>query len=519
LQDSTIWDANEAFYAETPREMIESRDYVNPSFNYRPRFNKPVLSYWIVAASYRLFGVSEWSERLPIAAAAVVLIATAFALGRAAWSGEAGLFAALALATTPRFLMFARRIFIDMWITMFLGLTLLFFVLADVNPVHRRRYLLLMYTAAGLGVLTKGPVAVVLPALSILIYLVVERRLGDVRRMMIPAGVAIVSVIVLPWYVALYVQHGWVYIKEFFVDENILRYAQPVGAARRGLLFYLPVMLSDMFPWSMLLPVALATAWTAFVQGPDAATSVNKAQRMLLIWIAAIVLFFTFSQTKEDLYIFPVVPAEAALIGVVLARGRRSVRWSLVVIGAVVGAMGGALLAVTSMGTWYQLAGSRAVAFVALAGGVIALVLALRRRVPQSALALGSAFAVMSWVFVATSLPDFEKYKPVARFAEIISQRAAPQARIGYYRFAVPSLVFYTRRAVFESFDLESLLRVFASGDEVYCLMTAEDYAAVKNSLPGPTYVVVRQPLFDVKVQTLLEGTALPDIVLVSNRP
>jgi len=516
--------------------MIEARDYINPTFNYRPRFNKPVLSYWIVAASYRLFGVSEWSERLPIAAAAVVLIATAFALGRAAWSVEAGLFAALALATTPRVLMFARRIIIDMWITMFMGLTLLGFVQAEVNPAHRRRYLLLMYVAAGLGVLTKGPVAVVLPALAILIYLVVERRLGDLRRMMIPAGIAIVSVIVLPWYVALYFQHGWVYIREFFIDENVLRYAQPVGAARRGLLFYLPVMLSDMFPWSMLLPVALVSAWTAFVQGPDAAKPVNKAQRMLLIWVAAIVLFFTFSQTKEDLYIFPIVPAEAALIGVVLARGResmsisarserhprpfsRAVRWSLVVTGAVVGVMGGALLAMTLMGTRYQLAGSRAVAFMALAGGALALVLAIRRRVTQSALVLGSAFVVMSWVFVVTTLPDFEKYKPVAPFAEIIKQRAAPQARIGYYRFAVPSLVFYTRRPVFESFDLESLQRVFASGDEVYCLMTAEDYAAVKNTLPGPTYVVVRRPLFDVKVQTLLEGTALPDIVLVSNRP
>jgi hypothetical protein len=156
---------------------------------------------------------------------------------------------------------------------------------------------------------------------------------------------------------------------------------------------------------------------------------------------------------------------------------------------------------------------------MALAGGVLVLVLAFRRRVIQSALVLGSAFAVMSWVFVAISLPDFEKYKPVAPFAAIINQRAASQARIGYYRVAVPSLVFYTRRPVFESFDLESLQRVFASGDEVYCLMTAEDYATVKDTLAGPTYVVVRRPLFDVKVQTLLEGTALPDIVVVSNRP
>jgi hypothetical protein len=80
-------------------------------------------------------------------------------------------------------------------------------------------------------------------------------------------------------------------------------------------------------------------------------------------------------------------------------------------------------------------------------------------------------------------------------------------------------MAFYLQRPVFEYSDAESLRSTFASGEEVYCLMTAEDYDAVRSSLPGPTYVVARRPLFDVKLRTLLEGTALPDIVLVSNRP
>jgi hypothetical protein len=88
--DSTLWDANEAFYAETPRVMIETRDYVSPSFNAQPRFNKPPLTYWIVAASYRAFGVSEWSERLPIVLAAMGLIAAAFVIGRVVWGTQGG---------------------------------------------------------------------------------------------------------------------------------------------------------------------------------------------------------------------------------------------------------------------------------------------------------------------------------------------------------------------------------------------------------------------------------------------
>ena len=156
LDDSSIWDANEAFYTETPREMMESRDYVSPTFNYQPRLNKPVLSYWIVAGFYRLFGVSVWSERLAIAVGAVLLVAAAFFAARSLWSTDAGLLAAIALASSPRVLMFARRIFIDVYITMFMGLTLLFFLLAERNPPRRRFFLVLMYIAAGLGDADEG---------------------------------------------------------------------------------------------------------------------------------------------------------------------------------------------------------------------------------------------------------------------------------------------------------------------------------------------------------------------------
>src|SRR6478609_2910490 len=124
LGDSAIWDANEAFYVETPREMIERGDYVSPTFNYEPRLNKPVLSYWIVAGFYQVLGVSVGVQRLPIALGALGLIAVAGLLGWLLWPGtsprerrraEAALWAAIGLAVAPRLLMFARRIFIDIY--------------------------------------------------------------------------------------------------------------------------------------------------------------------------------------------------------------------------------------------------------------------------------------------------------------------------------------------------------------------------------------------------------------------
>ena len=217
---SSIWDANEAFYAQTPREMMEASDYVTPSFNFQLRMNKPVLSYWNVAASYRVFGVSEWSERLPIAIGGIVIVATAFALGRLLGGTTAGLLAALVLATSPRLLLLARRIIIDIHITMWTGLVLLFFALSETTSERRRLYLCLMYVAAGFGVLTKGPVAVFLPALVFFVYLASQKRLGDLRHMMLPTGAIISLAIVVPWYFFLYREHGWEYIGAFILGRT-----------------------------------------------------------------------------------------------------------------------------------------------------------------------------------------------------------------------------------------------------------------------------------------------------------
>src|SRR4249919_122934 len=160
LGGSAIWDANEAFYVETPREMIERGDFVSPTFNYEPRLNKPILSYWIVGGFYRLFGIYVGVQRLAIAVGAMGILAAAYFLGCLAWPAapvrgapriEAGLWAAIALAVAPRLLMLARRIFIDIYISLFMSLTLLFFAASERYPARRRLFLLLMYASIGLG--------------------------------------------------------------------------------------------------------------------------------------------------------------------------------------------------------------------------------------------------------------------------------------------------------------------------------------------------------------------------------
>src|SRR6185436_3513289 len=144
----------------------------------------------------------------------------------------------------------------------------------------RRLYLALMYASAGLGVLTKGPVAVFLPAVVLIIYLISRRQLNRLREMMLSVGLLMVALIVLPWYLAIYAQHGWTHIESFILRDNLSRFAEQAWGPRRGFFFYVPVVLGDLFPWALfLLPLiwfAIRKWWPARAE-KHAANATHKS--------------------------------------------------------------------------------------------------------------------------------------------------------------------------------------------------------------------------------------------------
>ena len=445
-----------------------------------------------------------------------MIIGTAFGLGRLLSGTFGGLLAALVLATSPRLLLLARRIIIDIHITMWMGLVLLCFALAEMRPQRRRLYLCLMYLAAGFGVLTKGPVAVFLPAVAFFIYLASQKRLGDLRHMLLPTGAVISLAIVVPWYYLLYREHGWEYIGSFIFGENLGRYAEAVGEQSRGMLFYIPVMLADLFPWSFMIPLALW--WAIRYHRRD------RVARLLVVWIAVVVVFFSLSGTKEDLYILPIVTAEAALIGAMLATAAedaaaiRPIAWSAAATAVLLLTMGSGALWFFAIVRRYALEGAAFVGAVAAVGGAVALVWLLRRNLLASVATIVTSLAVIAWCVVLCSLPDFERYKPVKPFSDIIRSRASIGAIVGSYKFSLPSMVFYLHRPVMEVVLPDHLRAVFYSSSDVYFIMAEDEYDSVKDRLPVDTYVLARQQMFDLKPRNFLEGSELPRFVLVSNR-
>ena len=522
LGGSAIWDANEAFYVETPRQMMVRGDYITPSFNDEPRINKPVLSYWIVAAFYHAFGVSVGVERLTIALGAMVIIACGAVLGRigANQLGPAGrgaaLLAAVALASLPRLLMLGRRIFIDIWITAFMSLTLVFFALSERFPERRRLFLVLMYVAAGLGMLTKGPVAIVLPGMAFLLYLLVQRELRRAGEMMLPLGALIVLLIVVPWYAALYHAHGWEYIRSFIVSENLERYTSGYGVYQdRSPWFYIPVVLGDSFPLSPVLIAAALAAWRER----------DRFTVLMWCWIGVIIGFFSLSAGKQDLYIFPTIAAAVGLIAAAIERGRlrpewRSWTYGTVALGAfVVAAAGlGVLWLFSTAASIYALDGAVAVGIFGLTGGVAALIALRVRRLDGAVVALLAAMIAINWTFVLRVLPSFERYKPAPAISRVLAPRLAPGDAVAYYEVALPSLVYYLRHRVDTYFEERALIDALHTPRTVFVVLSERDYQSVEPSIGTPTCVIERFETFDVKLRAILRREPLPRLVLITNR-
>lgn len=522
LGANSIWDANEAFYVETPRQMLLSGDYVTPEFNAQPRVNKPVLSYWIVAGLYHAFGVSVGVERLGIALGALGIIGGAFLIGRAMGGTLTGLLAALILATAPRVVLFSRRIFIDIYITLFMTLTLACLVLAERYPERRRTFLLLMYVAVGLGVLTKGPVALVLPALAVGAWLVTERRLGDLRRMMILPGALIVLAIVAPWYLALYARHGAEYIVTFFVNENLGRYTSDMVPGDRPVWFYLPVLFGDLFPWAPLLIVPLVTGWRA--RGEAAASSAGAIRRLLLWWVVAIVGVFSFSQSKQDLYIFPTVAAVAALVADALVRshfGRtlRGLRVGLLVVGGLTTVAAAGLYWIFRDGP-YAVAGAGLLAAALGLGGLGAVGLTAARRHAAAMAVLAGGFVLANYVLALAVMPDAERFKPVPPLAETFRAKASPNAELTSYNMMLPSLVYYADHPVVELGSAEQAIERLSGSREAWLLTGDREWAEVG---PRATSACVadREHLFafNLSLRDLARGVEAPGVVLVTNAP
>lgn len=339
----SLKEPDEGRYAEIPREMVERGDYVVPYFNGVRYFEKPALFYWAVALSYKTFGVSEWSFRLPNALAAFLCVAALYGLGRRWFGAGAAFKGSLILLSAFGFFAMARVVTLDMFFTLWLFLGLLLFY--GYYRERRTLYLYLFYCAMALATLTKGPVGPLLMGLTVVVFLLWEKKLSFLREMRWAKGLALYFVVTLPWFLIVCLQEPE-FFSFFFIDQHFLRFFTSKHKRSGPLYYFIPVLLGGMFPWSLFLPRSFLALWR------------HSDMRLFIVWTAVVFFFFSLSGSKLPPYLLPVFPACAIVLGVLFdgRHGEESARKAEIPLFTLL-CLFTAAISVALWGGWFPLAG------------------------------------------------------------------------------------------------------------------------------------------------------------------
>jgi 4-amino-4-deoxy-L-arabinose transferase-like glycosyltransferase len=309
-----LFDPDEGRYAEIPREMVASGDWVTPTLNDLKYFEKPPLQYWATATLYRVFGVHEWTARLYAAALAFLCIPLVFAFcRRIGYSTDTSVIAAALLAINPYYAITGQLNLLDQGFTFFLSAALFSFVVAQREhgaPRRSRNWMLITWSAVGLAVLSKGIVTLVLAGATLAAYMAATRDLALLRRLHLAIGLPLIALITVPWFWLVQTRNPE-FFQFFFVREHIERFLTTIADRVEPFWYFLPILLVALLP-----VVGNWRSWRlARIEG-ERTSGGFRAELFLLLWCVIVVVLFSCSQSKLASYVLPSMPP----LAVVLAR-------------------------------------------------------------------------------------------------------------------------------------------------------------------------------------------------------
>jgi 4-amino-4-deoxy-L-arabinose transferase-like glycosyltransferase len=297
--------ADEPRYAQVAREMFARHDLITPTLGGSAWLEKPPLYYWQVMLAYRVFGVSDWAARLPAAVDALLLVLAVYRFLRRFRPGFE-IDGALIVATSAGTVGFARAASMD--ITLAATFTISMLAWYAWFESGSTKYLAGFYALLGFAMLAKGPVAPFLAFAIVVLFAATQRGLGIVWKTLWLPGIVIFCVVALPWYILVQVRNPQ-FFRVFILEHNLARFGSNMFHHPQPFWYYVPVVLMGWVPWSIFAIAALVSAIRRFRNRDQ-----DTLNAFLLIWIAAIVFFFSISQSKLPGYILPAIPAGGLLV-------------------------------------------------------------------------------------------------------------------------------------------------------------------------------------------------------------
>ncbi len=519
LSSHDLWAPDEPYFAEGAREMVADGRWLVPHVNGVLTTDKPPLFFWLVAIlSLSLGAVSELSARLPSVLAAIGTLVLTVRLGRRFYGGRTAALAGAILATSFLFWQEARWCRIDSLLCFLIWAALSAFAAFRSGDLDGRRAGILFWLALGLAGLAKGPVGVMLPLGIAILTLIVDRQPRRWWSFAPLAGPAVFGLCAALWVVpaSLWGPEGysvWGAIREHVIDRGLhgMHHEQPFWYYAREL----PLML---LPWAALLPGALLIAWRRR----------SSSDRFLLVAALFVVVFFSLSTEKRNLYVLPAFPAFALLMARLVgflygwrdrSGGRAtsiSPRWVTIGQGAV-----GALLALAALAlpaVALRLEGAPVgplclAAALLFAGGAGTLALALRSRPLESVVATAAGVALAYLATVAVVLPALDPVKSGRELAGIVKERTAASRAEGHELVA------------FRLGNLPRALAFYSGG--IYARESRRTAVLAQHlAAAGEVFAVVNRSGLEELPGEILEGIAVlhtarlsrKNVLLISNR-
>jgi 4-amino-4-deoxy-L-arabinose transferase-like glycosyltransferase len=536
LGRGAITDADEAFYAEASREMVEGGDWITPHYNYENRFQKPILFYWLAAGTFLVIGPGEAPARLWAALAAVGLALLTAACGRRWYDDGTGLLAGAIVATSFGCFAIGRTALPDLPLAFFITLAVFAALVATLDqPRKPTRWIVVCAAAVGLGFLVKGPLGIIIPALVILPVVLLERRSINVTAGDLLLGSVVCLAVALPWYAAMWLRHGTPYLEGFFIGDNFDRFATDRFNDPRPWWFYGPVVLGGLLPWTPFAVVWLGPVRRFITRRGDVAT----IDLRLLMWIAWPLAFFTVSVGKQPRYILPVLPPLAILLaasilertrewrsldGARVARQRHpGILLAGVMTGVMLAGLGALIWRVRPLLIHVPPASVIAAAALIVLVGVAVVGVALSRawRSTPGVVALGAAltFAALQYGALTSGGDD-----TVQQMARLVHQHGGQAGAVGSYQVMVRNLIFYTGIRQQDLWNEDELVKFLSRPDRVLAVIEESELHRVRRDRGVHARTLASVQYFNesgIRLRTLFWPDPARDIqrvLLVTNR-
>lgn len=292
-----VTDPVESNYTLTAKEMLESGDFMSPRIFGNYWYDKPIFFYWELIAAFGLFGVNDFAARMPAGIFGVIGLVMTYFFARRLYDARTGMMAALILGTSFGYWIVSKSIITDLTLFVFFNAVLVFFYLAYTGKDKRLYYL--CYIAAGLAVLTKGPIGILLPGFIVTVYIFLRRDFAAVKEMK-PKGFLLFFAVTLLWYGPMIVLHGQAFIDNFLGVHNVLRATQSEHPMWDVWWYYSVLFFIALFPWCFTLPMVIRQYFRQR-RWPE----LDKRKLFLLVWALSIYVFYQLMATKYTTYTLP----------------------------------------------------------------------------------------------------------------------------------------------------------------------------------------------------------------------